>query len=206
MLTRIRNANLAYKDELLVPASKMNEALLEILDTEGFIERFAADGEGIDQRVPRHAEVRRKRERTITGLKRISKPGRRVYARRGELPARARRPRHRDPVDLAGRHDRPRRRTQGHRRRGPGLRVVSETMSRIGRQPIEIPSGVDVTVGDDTLVTVKGPRGTLTQRLHPNMRIVREEGVVRVERPDDESFTAASTGSRARCSRTWSRA
>ena len=60
-------------------------------------------------------------------------------------------------------------------------------MSRIGRQPIEIPSGVDVTVGDDSVVTVKGPRGTLTQRVHPEMRIVREEGVVRVERPSDEA-------------------
>ena len=39
-------------------------------------------------------------------------------------------------------------------------------MSRIGRQPIEIPSGVDVKVGDDSVVTVKGPRGTLSQRLH----------------------------------------
>ena len=61
-------------------------------------------------------------------------------------------------------------------------------MSRIGRQPIEIPSGVDVTVGEDALVTMKGPRGTLSQRLHPEMRIVREEGVVRVERPSDESM------------------
>jgi large subunit ribosomal protein L6 len=60
-------------------------------------------------------------------------------------------------------------------------------MSRIGRQPIEIPSGVDVTVGDDALVTVKGPRGTLSQRLHPEMRIVRDEGVLRIERPSDES-------------------
>jgi large subunit ribosomal protein L6 len=59
-------------------------------------------------------------------------------------------------------------------------------MSRIGRQPIEIPSGVEVEVGDDALVTVKGPRGTLSQRLHPDMRIVREEGLVRVERPSDE--------------------
>ena len=59
-------------------------------------------------------------------------------------------------------------------------------MSRIGKQPIEIPSGVDVSVGEDSLVTVKGPRGTLTQRLHPEMHIVQEEGVVRVERPSDE--------------------
>ncbi len=59
-------------------------------------------------------------------------------------------------------------------------------MSRIGRQPIEIPSGVDVQIGEDAVVTVKGPRGSLSQRLHPEMRIVSEGGVVRVERPSDE--------------------
>ena len=61
-------------------------------------------------------------------------------------------------------------------------------MSRIGRQPIEIPSGVDVQVDDDALVTVKGPRGTLSRRLHPEMRVVRDGNAVRVERPSDESF------------------
>jgi large subunit ribosomal protein L6 len=60
-------------------------------------------------------------------------------------------------------------------------------MSRIGKQPIEIPSGVDITVGDDALVTVKGPRGTLTQLIHTDMKIVREDGELRVERPTDEA-------------------
>jgi large subunit ribosomal protein L6 len=59
-------------------------------------------------------------------------------------------------------------------------------MSRIGRQPIEIPGGVDVQLGQDSMVTVKGPRGTLSQRLHPEMRVVVEDGSVRVERPSDE--------------------
>ena len=58
-------------------------------------------------------------------------------------------------------------------------------MSRIGKQPIEIPSGVEVTIGDDSLVSVKGPRGTLTQRVHPDMVLVRDEGGLRVERPSD---------------------
>ena len=61
-------------------------------------------------------------------------------------------------------------------------------MSRIGRQPIEIPGGVDITVGDDAVVVVKGPRGELTQRVHPEMRIVRDEDVLRVERPSDEGL------------------
>jgi large subunit ribosomal protein L6 len=60
-------------------------------------------------------------------------------------------------------------------------------MSRIGRQPIEIPGGVDVTVGEDALVTVTGPRGTLSQRVHPEMRLVRDEGALRVERPSEEA-------------------
>ena len=60
-------------------------------------------------------------------------------------------------------------------------------MSRIGKQPIEIPGGVDVIVGDDAVVTVKGPRGTLTQQVHSAMKIVREDAVLRVERPSDEA-------------------
>jgi len=60
-------------------------------------------------------------------------------------------------------------------------------MSRIGKQPIEIPGGVDVSVGEDAVVTVKGPRGTLTQQVHADMKIVREDGVLRVERPTDEA-------------------
>ena len=71
-------------------------------------------------------------------------------------------------------------------------------MSRIGKQPIEIPSGVDVTVGEDAVVVVKGPRGELSQRVHPEMRLLREEDVLRVERPTDEGSTAASMGSRDR--------
>jgi large subunit ribosomal protein L6 len=60
-------------------------------------------------------------------------------------------------------------------------------MSRIGKQPVEIPSGVDVAI-DGARVTVKGPRGTLEQTFHEEMRIVREDGEIRVERPSDEGF------------------
>src|SRR5438067_13865532 len=60
-------------------------------------------------------------------------------------------------------------------------------MSRIGRQPIEIPGGVDVQV-DGSRVSVKGPRGTLERALHPEMRLVQEDGTVRVERPSDEAL------------------
>src|SRR5438552_17467908 len=58
-------------------------------------------------------------------------------------------------------------------------------MSRIGRQPITVPSGVDVAI-DGVHVAVKGPRGALEQTFHADMRIRQEDGVVRVERPSDE--------------------
>jgi large subunit ribosomal protein L6 len=58
-------------------------------------------------------------------------------------------------------------------------------MSRIGKKPITIPAGVDVTI-DDSHVAVKGPRGSLERDLHPDMRVMLEDGEVRVERPSDE--------------------
>jgi large subunit ribosomal protein L6 len=57
-------------------------------------------------------------------------------------------------------------------------------MSRIGRLPITVPSGVDVSIEGAT-VSVKGPKGTLSRDIAPQLRIVREDGTLRVERPDD---------------------
>jgi large subunit ribosomal protein L6 len=67
-------------------------------------------------------------------------------------------------------------------------------MSRIGRQPIELPSGVEVAVGHGNVVTVTGPRGSLTQSMHANMTIRVEDGTARVERPDDEGFNRGLHG------------
>lgn len=86
LLTRIRNANTAFKDDLLAPASKMNEALCGILEREGYIEGFAREGEGVHQALRVRLKYSQSRERTISGLVRVSKPGRRVYAKRGNLP------------------------------------------------------------------------------------------------------------------------
>jgi len=59
-------------------------------------------------------------------------------------------------------------------------------MSRIGKMPVAIPAGVEVAIGDDNAVSVKGPKGTLSQQLAPSMRLTRDNGTVLVERPDDE--------------------
>ena len=66
-------------------------------------------------------------------------------------------------------------------------------MSRIGSAPIELPSGVEVKV-DGQVVLVKGPKGTLTQDVGPQMSVAVDDGVVKVERADDERETKALHG------------
>ena len=58
-------------------------------------------------------------------------------------------------------------------------------MSRIGRAPIAVPAGVEIKIEDNNLVTVKGPKGTLTQQLHPNMTIKQDGAELHVTRPTD---------------------
>ncbi len=86
LITRIRNANLAYKEDAIAAASKLNDAILTILRDEGYIASFAREGEGVEQGIRIQLKYGKDRERTITGLRRISKPGRRIYAKRGKLP------------------------------------------------------------------------------------------------------------------------
>ena len=59
-------------------------------------------------------------------------------------------------------------------------------MSRIGKMPITVPAGVEITVAEGNVVTVKGPKGTLTKAFHPNMTITVDGAVATVTRPDDE--------------------
>jgi small subunit ribosomal protein S8 len=88
MLTRIRNGNTAMHDEVRMPSSKLKEALAAVLQKEGYIEGFSVD-ENPD-RPGKTLVVTMKyspeRARTISGIKRVSKPGLRVYAKSGELP------------------------------------------------------------------------------------------------------------------------
>ena len=87
MLTRIRNANTAKHDTVDVPASKMKIAIADILVNEGYIAKYELSDEGAFQNM--HITLKYgadKNEKIITGLKRISKPGLRVYAGKEELP------------------------------------------------------------------------------------------------------------------------
>ena len=67
-------------------------------------------------------------------------------------------------------------------------------MSRIGRKPITVPAGVEVKVDDANVVTVKGPKGTLTQAIHPNMTIEVNGAEINVTRPNDEKENRALHG------------
>ncbi len=67
-------------------------------------------------------------------------------------------------------------------------------MSRIGRLPITIPAGVTVTVDDNNVVTVKGPKGTLSQKVHQDIKVNQEGNVINVTRPDDVNIHRAMHG------------
>jgi small subunit ribosomal protein S8 len=86
MLTRIRNANKAMHDTTTMPTSKIKEEIARLLKEEGYITDFRVeDGESFNT-LTIDLKFGRNRERIITDLKRISKPGRRVYARKDRLP------------------------------------------------------------------------------------------------------------------------
>ena len=87
MLTRIRNANTAKHDTVDVPASKIKLAIAEILLNEGFIKGYEVVEDGMFKTIKITLKYGKdKTEKIITGLKRISKPGLRVYAGKDELP------------------------------------------------------------------------------------------------------------------------
>ena len=67
-------------------------------------------------------------------------------------------------------------------------------MSRIGRMPITVPAGVEVTIAENNVVTVKGPKGTLVQNLHPEMIIEQEGNIIHVKRPSDDKAHCALHG------------
>jgi small subunit ribosomal protein S8 len=86
MLTRIRNANLSFKDDVIVPASSLKERVADILAREGYVAGYELTGEGIHRTIVMRMKYGPNRERTITGIERVSKPGRRVYVDRGGIP------------------------------------------------------------------------------------------------------------------------
>jgi large subunit ribosomal protein L6 len=67
-------------------------------------------------------------------------------------------------------------------------------MSRIGKAPIELPKGVEITVSKGNVVTVKGPKGELTQQINPDLKVSNEDGVLTLERPTEQKRHKAMHG------------
>ena len=85
-LTRIRNANVAYREEIDLPSSKLKASMADILKREGYIRDYAVDPTEPQATLRLALKYSTERERAISGLRRVSKPGLRVYAKRDEVP------------------------------------------------------------------------------------------------------------------------
>lgn len=86
MLTRLRNANSAYHDSVTMPHSKMKVSIAEILQREGYIAGWSASDDVVGKTLTLNLKFGPSRERSIAGIRRVSKPGLRVYAKSTSLP------------------------------------------------------------------------------------------------------------------------
>lgn len=86
MLTRIRNAQVARHETVDVPASNMKKAIAQILLSEGYIRGYTVIDDGVQGTIRINLKYGPNKTKVITGLKRISKPGLRVYARKDQIP------------------------------------------------------------------------------------------------------------------------
>lgn len=86
MLTRVRNANQALHDQVVMPASNLKVELAKLLEAEGYISGWEESGEGKERVLLVRLKYDRSRRQVISGLKRVSKPGRRVYVDRDSIP------------------------------------------------------------------------------------------------------------------------
>ena len=86
MLTRIRNANVAYKEEIAMPSSKLKVNIADILKREGYIRDYLVEPTKPQATLKLALKYTRDRDRALSGVRRVSKPGLRVYAKRDEVP------------------------------------------------------------------------------------------------------------------------
>jgi large subunit ribosomal protein L6 len=195
MLTRIRNAIQARHDSVMMPHSKMKLSIARILKEEGFIRDFDSPRGQAHPTLRIHLQYREGRQSAIAGLKRVSKPGLRVYVGKGQIP--------RVYGGLGLAIVSTSRGLMGGRqawRDGIGGELVcysgeangngklqGRTLSRIGRKTIPVPGGVTVDVGYGEVI-VSGPRGTLTQNYHPDVVVKVEGDEIVVERLSERKF------------------
>ena len=168
MLTRIRNATIAHHTRVDIPASTLKLEIARILEHEGYIQSFktgGADGDGKSavQKTIRIAAQVRPARRARDHRHRAGEPSRPpcLLRARGSADG-ARRPRHQHPDHVARRDDRAARRAVRASAAKCSATCGELNMSRIGKKPIPIPTGVKIQVSEGA-VEVQGPKGKLRQ-------------------------------------------
>jgi len=188
-LTRVRNAIKAQHRVVEIPASNLKKEITKILFEKGYILNYKFVDEvpcGIIKIALKYNPV--DKVNAIKKLTRISTPGLRQYVGYKEMP------RVLNGLGIAilstskGVMTDKEAKDPQNRRRSFVLHLLIEeeqSMSRIGKLPIQIPSGVTVTM-KDSVATVKGPKGTLSQYVNPDIEVKIEDGIMTVSRPTDE--------------------
>ena len=189
LLTRIRNAIAADHEYAEIPASKFKAEIARILDEQGYIESYSVEPARVGEVLRVKLKYTEDRRSVISGLKRVSRPGRRTYTHSRRGAEGARRHGHRDRLDVEGRHDRTPGAPGGRRWRGRGVRLVS----RIGKQPIAVPEGVQVQI-EPEIVRVNGPRGELSERKSREIAVEQQDSDIVVTRPTDRKEHRALHG------------
>src|SRR4051795_3261654 len=190
-LTRIRNGIQAAHETVIIPSSGLKRELARILDEQGYIEGFDVEPGTPGERIVIRLKYTEARVSVISGLRRVSRPGQRMYVDSKHVPK-----------VLGGMGTTIVSTSQGvmtghdARRAGVGGEVVAEvweSMSRIGKKTIPIPAGVNVTV-EPEVVRVAGPRGDLSERKSRDITIEEKDGELLVARPTDRGEHRALHG------------
>ena len=195
MLTRIRNASAAKHDSVDVPASNVKKAIAQILLDEGYITSFQVEEDGKQGVIHITLKYGQNKAQVINGIRRISKPGLRIYTNVEEMPKVMK------GLGIAILSTSKGIMTDKQARKANvGGEVLAYVwyggalgMSRIGKKPITIPAGVDVKV-DGSKVTVKGPKGTLENTFNSEINIALEGNEIIVTRPTDDKNHRALHG------------
>ncbi len=191
LLTRIRNGLRADHDDVEMPASTFKAEIARILAEQGYIDGYEVEPGRVGRTLRVTLKYTEDRKPVITGIERLSRPGRRNYVAAGEVPEDPRRHGDGDRLHLPRSDDRSRRPPRRRRRRAGREGLVA--MSRIGKQPIAVPDGVEITI-EPELVKVKGPKGELEERVSRDIGVEQQNGEIVVTRPSDRGEHRALHG------------
>src|SRR3954464_12443319 len=200
-LTRVRNGLHADRDDVEMPASNFKAEIARILQEQGYIEAYEVEAARVGRVLRVTLKYTEDRKPVIQGIQRVSKPGRREYVEAGTIPkvqggmgttivSTSRGVMTGPDARRAGVGGGPR---GGPRRRGRGGGGEGLVMSRIGRQPVSVPDGVEINI-EPELVSVKGPKGELAERKSREIDVKQEDGQIVVTRPTDRGDHRALHG------------